>query len=152
MTGRIARGIGSAIGLTEESIAHHQESKQTEQRLDLPSEERNRSPSPQRGADDEFDEDFWELDDVERTEAPPPNPFDNVQSEQDLVHIFEMVHPPAYSEVNGRLSLPVCLPQRRPGHKTRGLILAYAPVLKEVGIDEKTWLDFLAGFEQAIKV
>ena len=122
MTGRTARGIVSTIGLAKESSAHHQESKQAEQSLGVPSEGANRPPSPPPAADCEFDEEVWQLDDVEQAEERPPDPFTNVANEQQLVNIFETMHPPAYSEVKGRLPLPVCLPQRRPRHRTRGFI------------------------------
>ena len=69
MTGRIGRGIANGIGLAKESIAYHQESKQAEQSLAVPSASANRPPSPQQAAYDDFDEEVWELDDVEQAEA-----------------------------------------------------------------------------------
>lgn len=52
-----------------------------------------------------------------------------------------------------RLSDPVVVPQRRPGWKNRGFLLAYAPVLEErCGIGEEEFLEFLEGFNKGRKV
>ncbi|KAK4943152.1 hypothetical protein LTR10_017176 [Elasticomyces elasticus] len=58
--------------------------------------------------------------------------------------------PPPYAG-SGRLSLPVILPQRRPRNNSRGFVQAYAQALKECGIDQTQFLDFLNGFHEAIK-
>ncbi|PQE19357.1 FAD binding domain protein [Rutstroemia sp. NJR-2017a BVV2] len=49
------------------------------------------------------------------------------------------------------LPVPVIIPERRPGSKHRGFVRAYAPVLDDCGIDQTTFIDFLKGFEGAIK-
>lgn len=158
MTGRLARGIASGIGLGRESAAHHRESKEAEQKLQVPSGDasRSRSPSPSSGADsdDDTDNELWELDDFEHREASASNPFAGARDNQQLINAFEHLHPaaPGESVSAGKLPLPVIIPQRRPKHKTRGFIRAYAPVLEEVGIGQTTWLDFLSGFDEAIKV
>ncbi|KAH6609094.1 hypothetical protein Trco_002440 [Trichoderma cornu-damae] len=42
-----------------------------------------------------------------------------------------------------RLRMPVIIPQRRPGERSRGFILAYAPLLQDAGIDQTTFVDFV---------
>lgn len=50
------------------------------------------------------------------------------------------------------LKSTVVLPQKRPGDPSRGFMHAYAPVLQDVGISQVAWLDFLACFEESLKV
>ncbi|CAI7598469.1 unnamed protein product [Penicillium discolor] len=42
-----------------------------------------------------------------------------------------------------RLPCPVIIPQRRPRNKDRGFVRAYAPVLRDCGIDQEVFLQFL---------
>jgi hypothetical protein len=49
----------------------------------------------------------------------------------------------------GRLLHPVILPQRRPKDRSRGFIRAYAPLLRDCGIDQATWLSFLDTFQKS---
>jgi hypothetical protein len=49
----------------------------------------------------------------------------------------------------GKLQHPVILPQRRPKDRSRGFIRAYAPLLQDCGIDQKTWLSFLDTFQKS---
>lgn len=48
------------------------------------------------------------------------------------------------------LPMPVIIPQRRPGERSRGFIRAYAPLLEQVGIDEVTFMDFLTELNKAV--
>ncbi len=50
-----------------------------------------------------------------------------------------------------RLPLPVIIPQRRPGTKSRGFIRAYAPVLEDSGVDQETFLVFLGDLQSALQ-
>ncbi|KAJ5819045.1 hypothetical protein N7474_004636 [Penicillium riverlandense] len=65
--------------------------------------------------------------------------------------------PPPYVSYDGlsarppKLSAPVVLPQRRPKNLDRGFIRAYAPVLKNYGIDQTMFLDFLDTAEKSTK-
>lgn len=45
--------------------------------------------------------------------------------------------------MNGPLSVPVVIPQQRPGSQERGFMAAYAPSLEAAGIDRKTFLHFV---------
>lgn len=49
-------------------------------------------------------------------------------------------HPPENPQ---RLPCPVIIPQRRPRNKDRGFVRAYAPVLRDCGIDQEVFLQFL---------
>lgn len=89
------------------------------------------------------DEREWELD-----EAVTPPPYSET-AEEDLSNLIRDVHPTSATIRTGRLPLPVIIPQRRPGTKTRGFIRAYAPVLNDVGIDQTTFLRFLKSFHSS---
>jgi hypothetical protein len=49
------------------------------------------------------------------------------------------------------LSIPVIIPQRRPGDRSRGWTAAYAPTLQDCGIDQATFINFLESFNEASK-
>lgn len=57
---------------------------------------------------------------------------------------------PGYNSPRG-LPCPVVIPQRRPGDKGRGFILAYAPVLEQCDIDHEVWLEFLRSCNKAVQ-
>jgi hypothetical protein len=50
-----------------------------------------------------------------------------------------------------RLPYPVIIPQRRPENRSRGWLMAYAPVLEDFGIDQTAFLKFLHDFNQSSK-
>lgn len=52
----------------------------------------------------------------------------------------------------GKLPCPVIIPQQRPRTKARGFVNAYAPVLENCGVDQKTFIDFLKTFHKASQV
>lgn len=63
---------------------------------------------------------------------------------------FMARHPlPANAGQHAPLPMPVILPQRRPGERSRGFIRAYAPLLAQVGIDEATFMDFVTELNKA---
>lgn len=91
------------------------------------------------------DEDEWTLDDaVKETGAIHNSPED--------VSEWLPNEPPKEASFDHLLDCAVVIPQRRPQAKTRGFVRAYAPVLKNCGIDQKTFLAFLEGFDKAIRV
>ncbi|KAJ3495030.1 hypothetical protein NLG97_g3687 [Lecanicillium saksenae] len=51
----------------------------------------------------------------------------------------------------GPLSLPVVIPQQRPGSPERGFMAAYAPMLESAGIDQRTFMSFLDEFNTAVQ-
>lgn len=51
----------------------------------------------------------------------------------------------------GALSLPVVIPQQRPGSPERGFMAAYAPMLESAGIDQRTFMSFLDEFNTAVQ-
>ena len=56
------------------------------------------------------------------------------------------------SQTNNKvLPLPVLIPQRRPGSKSRGFTLAYAPRLEQCGINEQEFLEFLVDVNISLK-
>ncbi|KAK5481750.1 hypothetical protein LTR55_006631 [Exophiala xenobiotica] len=68
-----------------------------------------------------------------------------------IVNSFIREYPPAPPS-GGQLDAPVVLPQRRPGNTARGFVRAYAPTLQNVGISPNAWFDFLASFEESLKI
>lgn len=152
MTGRISRAIAGGIGLAREGIDHNQRKKSSENLTEANEQQADEPVRKHNDRKDEPDELIWELDDVEAEEAPPPNPFSDSKDGKDLMDRFLKMHPEPSVEMKGQLEAPVCIPQRRPRHKTRGFVRAYAPTLQACEIDEATFMDFLAGFEEAIKV
>ncbi|KAK5189992.1 hypothetical protein LTR92_009973 [Exophiala xenobiotica] len=68
-----------------------------------------------------------------------------------IVSSFIREYPPAPPS-GGQLDAPVVLPQRRPGSTARGFVRAYAPTLQNIGISPNAWFDFLASFEESLKI
>ncbi|PWN86779.1 hypothetical protein FA10DRAFT_263046 [Acaromyces ingoldii] len=50
-----------------------------------------------------------------------------------------------------KLTHPVVVPQRRPGHKERGFVKAYAPALQEHDISQEAFFDFIKLVNQAVQ-
>ena len=105
---------------------------------------------------EEGDDEQWELDDAAEEHIPyTPTGEEPEQDANQITDAFMRTHPPpAYSpseQAIGKLPCPVILPQRRPRDKKRGFVRAYAPVLEDCGIDQATFLDFLATFSAASK-
>ena len=116
-------------------------------------------------ADSESDEEQWALDDAAEEVAAqhgapaggehPNVPKGNVASPASvntLVSSFVSHHPPGAISAGNALTYPVILPQRRPKSSSRGFVKAYAPLLGDCGISQEAWFDFLASFDQSIKV
>ena len=124
-------------------------------------------PPPKYTSEEENDEADWELNDAaEQQIAGTPtraidehNPEVSSLGDKERQHYVDRIvvsfigqHPPSYSEGPNKLPCPVIVPQRRPRDKTRGFIRAYAPVLSECGIDQRTFLQFLETMDKASKV
>ena len=67
-----------------------------------------------------------------------------------IVSAFTSEYPPVPS--GSALQTTAVLPQKRPGDLSRGFLRAYAPVLQGVGISSIAWIDFLASFDESLKV
>lgn len=177
--GKAVRGIAGGIGLASESINAHKESKRARQAHgDGGDHEDHGEHAALRQRDEkvevhnevalaaaaEDDEEHWELDEAQaELESDEEESAEHQKKAKDglqLADEFIKSHPPpAYSETaessatatatSGHLDLPVLLPQRRPGDRTRGFIRAYAPMLETCGIDQAMWIDFLNTFEKS---
>lgn len=101
----------------------------------------------------------WQLDEaqeaaVEQLEKTKPRKSKSGVANPDKVitAFLERVQPHGIEFMHhrpGKLAHPVAIPQRRPKSKDRGFIGAYAPELENVGIDQKSWLDFLETLNEA---
>jgi hypothetical protein len=101
----------------------------------------------------------WQLDEaqeaaVEQLEKTKPRKSKQGVANPDKViaAFLERVQPHGIESMNyrpGKLTHPVAIPQRRPKSKDRGFVGAYAPELENVGIDQKSWLDFLETLNEA---
>lgn len=103
---------------------------------------------------EEGDEEQWELDDaVEEQLSHSRSDDEPAQDATQLVDAFMRTQPPpTYDTATSQgLPCPVIIPQRRPRDKKRGFVRAYAPILEDVGIDQRTFLDFLKAFHQSSK-
>lgn len=100
-------------------------------------------------SDEEDDEDLWIEDDAQNEVAPHEQ-----QTKRPKTHGAEewvqalIARNPAPPMQMVPLPAPVCIPQRRPGSRTRGFVRAYAPALADGGIDEKAWLEIMDGFQE----
>ena len=169
--GRLVKLLGSGIGLVKEATASHKpcDTSPAANASTVPAEA-SESYAPREGngfvepaksyashdeTDVESDQEDWILDDVQHQAAEPDPPSDEVKHEkgvEELVQSFMAKHPPpSYTAATGRLPCPVILPQRRPENRARGFVLAYAPVLRDCGIDQATFLDFLDAFDKSTK-
>lgn len=131
------RGLSGAVGLASESI----KSRKPEE----PSPERSVSndahpEDDKTGATNDL-ENEWNLDDAQDEIAGEikQGPADDAPEQTFLEKHGRKGH----KLETEALPLPVVIPQRRPKDRSRGFIRAYAPVLQNAGIDQKTWLDFL---------
>lgn len=120
----------------------------------------------------EDDSEDWELDDFDDPLTPSTNDTQSLPSyeESEAMKEGETVddlvrevmadstpRPPPPSQASSDemklervpLPCPVVIPQRRPRKKARGFVRAYAPVLEDCGIDEKTFLRFLKNFHKS---
>ncbi|KAL5001262.1 hypothetical protein BDV10DRAFT_199190 [Aspergillus recurvatus] len=142
--------IAAGIGLVAEAIHHHK----------TPETRDTREVATENNVEDEQ----WALDEIqeelsqEQHQEPPSDSEDQLREKKKirnparLADDFLQRRPaPAPDSVTarGRLPLPVIIPQRRPGVRVRGFVRAYAPDLQACGIDQDTFLDFLATFTRA---
>lgn len=94
----------------------------------------------------EDDEEAWQLDEMAAATEPPS--YEDATSEDTDAFMRDIAARNADKKQQdiGKLPLPVIIPQRRPRNKSRGFVRAYSPVLEDVGIDQKTFLQFLKAF------
>ena len=153
----LSRAVGKGIGLATEYNAHRKRSKSR-------SPDPNAAPSPAAGdapttpsADPTGhieDEEAWDIDDAQDDEPKDvQRGLQEAKSVKQLLEAFQHLHPaPDPPRATASLSLPIILPQRRPHHRDRGFVRAYAPDLAAEGIDQRLFFDFLDGFEKAIRL
>ena len=101
------------------------------------------------------DEAAWELDDavesVEITGGDQSRYGIDVQPTIESFAAAVMARCPPPPKSTAPISLPVIVPQRRPGSSRRGFVRAYSPVLESNGIPEDAFIGFLKAFHDASK-
>lgn len=166
--GKLVRGLATGIGLASESYQHHKEKKAAKAAESGSSADGNGAGAgaqteagmaAQSHLSQQMDEAVWELDEAQDqlTDHGPAASTGNAQVEiPALADSFIRNHPPPPYQQNGedgdgQLALPVIITQRRPGSRTRGFVRAYSPLLEDVGIDQATFLDFLADLNKSVE-
>ena len=153
--GPISKLVGGAVGLGQEYSAHRKEAKAREAAANSTAAEghQDNGDSPPNYDELHSDRAQWELDEIQQEGHSDPDQEEEVTDTDKLIERFFNKHPQQVqiSEL-GQLPQPVIIPQRRPSHKTRGFVRAYAPDLRACQISERTFLDFLDGFGKAIKM
>ncbi|RMJ13312.1 hypothetical protein CDV36_007040 [Fusarium kuroshium] len=87
-----------------------------------------------------------------KLQKPKPEEPKEPKEPKDVAKAFLQRHPFEHqTDPNTKLTLPVILPQRRPKDRGRGFVRAYAPVLEDVGIDQKTFLDLIDSFNKSLE-
>lgn len=168
----IRDAVSGIIGLGTDAYASYKEKKTSpgesvgasEQKATTPDASAASPDSPTTVSDahgyesyDEDDEGDWIRDDTQAELSPyDQEVVDEPESVKQILRDFTKQHPDSSSSTRTStkqgLSVPVIVPERRPGSKHRGFVRAYAPVLMDCGIDQDTFMDFLIGFEASIKV
>ncbi|EXJ77121.1 hypothetical protein A1O3_10279 [Capronia epimyces CBS 606.96] len=154
----LAKGVVNILGVATEAYAHHKQKKEATSRSLQPSEDCSRSSTSSSTLSSsssspvgfvEDDDDEWLRDEAQEQLK------DGTETD---TQIKMVVLPPnveaqqfASPSQSPGLPCPVILPQRRPESKSKGFVRAYAPDLAGCGIDQATWLQFLADFEQSVK-
>lgn len=126
--------VGGEEGKKEAQDAHQDDDVSSD------SEDEHQEASP------ELDEAAWQLDDAQNELAPPPDYATATQNDpDDMARQFIASHPIPEKRPSeqSQLQVPVIIPQRRPGERSRGFIHAYSPLLENVGIDQPTFMDFI---------
>lgn len=152
--GLLSNLIGSAAGHVAEYNADRKERKAAEQTQAARPGERSSDETSSDDDDELNEEELQSLDEAQQTQVTKDEDSAKQPEDQQLLDTFLSRHPPPpYTEQSTSrptLSMPVMLPQKRPGASQRGFIRAYAPILEEVSIDQNAWLDFLTGLDKSI--
>ena len=140
--GPLSKIVGGGIGLAKEYQADRKSRKDAEESHPKDADPDERELGDEDDADDSDDEKWAQDLDAAQLETTgsdqaPGGDFD----EKNWIDNFLMKHPPPSAQKDQPLSMPVIIPERRPGFKTRGFVRAYAPVLEDAGIDQDTFIE-----------
>ncbi|KAF2152148.1 hypothetical protein K461DRAFT_294985 [Myriangium duriaei CBS 260.36] len=161
VTQRLARAVGSAVGLAQESYAHNKakkaaaaERKDDDQlKVDQSRANVHDSNAPSDSENDiEYDSDAWAQDGAQGhlvEQRGSMNTTDKA-AEFNIDQFIRRHTPPKVTDSHGLIA-PVMIPQRRPGSSLRGFVRAYAPPLAACDVERDAWLEFMTGFHQSIK-
>jgi hypothetical protein len=155
--GKLVRGLAAGIGLASESYQHHKE-KKASQTSAVKDDENNVAVTQEEGGfqhdahlSQQMDEAAWELDEAQDQvwghQSGSAAPSEQVT---DLADAFLGAHAPPPPYPTGQLALPVIITQRRPESRTKGFVRAYSPLLEDVGIDQRAFLDFIDNLNKSL--
>ncbi|RDW76814.1 uncharacterized protein DSM5745_06806 [Aspergillus mulundensis] len=157
---KLIKGVAAGIGLASESVSAYKANKRERKEVEARA---SGGSSPRPEADGEAGveagsaavaeteqqlaveqlEEQWELDEAQDELHDPAHEQSPTANEEELL-LWTPPPPPSYTPTTApKLPYPVILPQRRPKSNKRGFIRAYAPILQDFGIDQKTFLSFL---------
>lgn len=151
--GPLSKLIGGGVGLTREYQAERKKRKEHIDAASVEAQDVDLQDECEEDEDSDVETLAQELDAAQvQTSGLDDNSGDDFDETSWIVNFLKTHPPPPYDQQQpaGALSMPVILPERRPGFKTRGFVRAYAPVLQDAGIDQNTWLQFLEGLDKSI--
>ena len=157
------QGVAAGIGLASEGYQHRKEKKagtKEIEEIDVPEDLQKAIADHTELHDFEPEkrhEVVWELEEAQQDgekgtseeELPDYNHKEGkgIENPVKVVDAFIVRHPPPIREQgtveHHFLALPVVIPQRRPGGRSRGFIRAYAPLLDGSAVDESTFLELI---------
>ena len=96
-------------------------------------------------------EDEWNLDDAQDGSLTIRRRILFLTLANWKMYFFANIYRPTTSGMRsqGKMPLPLVLPQRKPKDRSRGFIRAFAPVLENCGINQAAWLVFLDAFQKS---
>ncbi|KAH7065676.1 hypothetical protein BKA63DRAFT_426854 [Paraphoma chrysanthemicola] len=158
----INKGISTGIGLAGEKYHDHKGRKTALAQQDHKDgatsiQVAEFRQSGEKGDEIASDERIWSLDEAaglpsyEEAEIQQHRP-DVERTVSDLVHevsVMRLADEEGHSREQTQLPYPIIIPQRRPGSRARGWARAYPPALDPMGLDQESFLRFLANFENA---
>ncbi|KAJ4291175.1 hypothetical protein N0V90_010373 [Kalmusia sp. IMI 367209] len=168
----LVRIAAAGIGFVSEVVKHRKEMKKWELEQDSNddhqsndtsiSKEANEAPQIDRHTsdhsviyrEDTCNQSIWDLDDAIQGELshPPETQSTSSSESHGLAAAFlTRHHSQPDPEHIQKLALPVVIPQRRPKHRARGFVRAYAPTMASVGIDQETFLDLVDTFNESLQ-
>lgn len=168
--GKLSSAVTTSIGFVSEVHGYNKAKKAARKQQEQENNERGGSSSPSSTSGTSTPtsldpiEREWQLDEAQdvvketvtdEKQQPARESKKGVANPEKVVSAFlqrQSLVPPSSldaQQLTGKLEFPVVIPQRRPKDKSRGFVRAYAPDLRNVGIEQAAWLDFVETLNEA---